>query len=151
MELMSSDTRISDPLGYYSFHIFCRNIAERSGNINFLSKMTIQKKRNLMILSAPAEKRRDFLERNPHLRAKLRKRKRKKKTKTTTIATIENNNPEQTTPSLVQSAPATNTASSAPDKKTNSKTKSNLENLVLQRKDPSKKGKLKISGKLSFT
>ena len=111
-----------------------------------------------MILSAPAEKRRDFLERNPHLRAKLRKRKRKKKAKTTTTtATIENNNPEQTTPSLVQSAPPTNTASSATEagskqpKETNSKAKSNLKNLVLQRKDPSKKGKLKISGKLSFT
>ena len=107
-----------------------------------------------MIFSAPAEKRRDFLERNPHLRAKLRKRKRKKKAKTTTtIATIENNNPEQTTPSLVQSAPATNTATAATEAglKQPKKTNSNLENLVLQRKDPSKKGKLKISGKLSFT
>ena len=106
-----------------------------------------------MIFSAPAEKRRDFLERNPHLRAKLRKRKRKKKAKaTTTIATIENNNPEQTTPSLVQSAPPTNTAAFATEagSKQPSKAKSNLENLVLKRKDPSKKGKLKISGKLSF-
>ena len=41
MESTYGDTQISDPLGYYLCHIFCRNIAERPGNINFLSEMTI--------------------------------------------------------------------------------------------------------------
>ena len=41
MELTSGDTRMSNPLGYYSCHIFCRNIAERSENIYFLSEITI--------------------------------------------------------------------------------------------------------------
>ena len=41
MELKSGDIPISDPLGYYSCYIFYRNIAERSGNTNFLSEMTI--------------------------------------------------------------------------------------------------------------
>ena len=44
MELTSGDTRISDPLGYHSCHIFCRNISERSENINFLSEMIILSK-----------------------------------------------------------------------------------------------------------
>ena len=41
MVLTSGDTQISDPLGYYLCHIFCRNIAERSGNIYFLLELTI--------------------------------------------------------------------------------------------------------------
>ena len=41
MELTSGDTRISDLHGYYSCHIFCRNIAERSRKIYFLLEMTI--------------------------------------------------------------------------------------------------------------
>ena len=40
-EILSGDVRIFDPLGYYSCHTFCRNIADRCGNINFLPKMTI--------------------------------------------------------------------------------------------------------------
>ena len=39
VELTSGDMRFSDPLGNYSCHIFCWNIAERSRNINFISEM----------------------------------------------------------------------------------------------------------------
>ena len=41
MVLTSGDMRISDPIGYYTCPIFCRIIAEHSGNIYSLPEMTI--------------------------------------------------------------------------------------------------------------
>ena len=41
MELTSGVNRISDPLCYYSCHIFCRNIAERTGKIKILFRKTL--------------------------------------------------------------------------------------------------------------
>ena len=97
--------------------------------------------------SAPAEKRRDFLEMNPHLRGKLPPLKKDKAKPGVTPAPSNASAQSQANNSQPK---AVNTRKNVVQKKKpKTKKKTVLESLILRRKNKKRTGKHKISGRFS--